>query len=236
VSSQSEAFTPAAGRFLPVGAYDVITRLVMRETRWRPQLVADLAGRSGHDPSIVEVGAGTGLLTRELVERLPEAAIVAVEPDDRARAIAAAGGRTGNATWCDARAEDLPLADESQDAVVMALMLHHLVPDAKRLALAEAHRVTKPGGALYVADFVQPQDPLMAALFTIIQLADGRASTADHRAGRLPDFIRDAGFSAPERVVRLRTPAGTFEVLRCPIAWLATGMPEERLELPTRGL
>jgi ubiquinone/menaquinone biosynthesis C-methylase UbiE len=221
VSSQSEAFTPAAGRFLPVGAYDAITRLVMRETRWRPQLVADLADRSGPDPAIVEVGAGTGLLTRELIERLPGAAIVAVEPDDRARAIAAAGGRAETATWSDARAEDLPLTDDSQDAVVMALTLHHLQPAAKRLALAEAHRVTKPGGALYVADFVQPQDPLMAALFTFIQLADGRTSTADHRAGRLPAFITAAGFSTPERVVRLRTPAGTFEVLRCPIAQAA---------------
>ena len=217
-NGQREAITPAAGRFVPVAAYDAVTRLLMREARWRPQLVADLAGRAGHAPAIVEVGAGTGLLTRELIERLPEATIVAVEPDDRARAIAAANGRAGSATWSDAHAEHLPFADHSQDAVVMALMLHHLEPDAKRLALVEARRVTKPGGALYVADFVQPQDPLMAALFSIIQLADGRVSTADHRAGRLPDFITVAGFSSPERVVRLRTPTGTFEVLRCPLA------------------
>ena len=76
--------------------------------------------------------------------------------------------------------------------------------------------MTVPGGALYVGDFVTPQDPLMAAAFTVIQIADGRASTADHRAGRLPDYIKSAGFSAPERVLRLRTAFGTFEVLRCP--------------------
>lgn len=217
MSSGTEDITPAAGRFLPVGSYDAVTSLLMRESRWRPQLVADIAGRSGGGTSVVEVGAGTGLLTRELVDGLPRATVTAVEPDDRARAIAAKSGRAQSAVWSDARAEDLPLDDASQEAVVMALMLHHLEPDGKRLALAEARRVIKPGGALYVADFVEPQDLLMAALFSVIQLTDGEASTADHRAGRLPVFIERAGFSAPEPVVRLRTAVGSFAVLRCPL-------------------
>ncbi len=215
MSAGADSITPAAGRFLPVGVYDRITAVFMREGEWRPRLVTDLAERAGEAARVLEVGAGTGLLTRELADRLPSASIVAVEPDEGARAIAAAEGRAPGATWVDARAEQLPLDDGSQDAVVMALMLHHLPPPAKAVALAEAHRVTRPGGNLFVADFAKPQDPLMSALFGVIQLADGRTSTADHRAGRLPGFIEDAGFSAPERIVRVRTLAGTFEVLRC---------------------
>ena len=98
--------------------------------------------------------------------------------------------------------------------VAIALVLHHLLPDAKRAALGEARRVLRPTGRLYVADFGRPQDVLTSAAFAIIQLADGRAPTAAHRAGRLPSFIAGSGFAAPERLARLRTGFGTLELLR----------------------
>lgn len=216
MSAPRDAITPAAGRFLPVAAYDAIAAAMMREQRWRARLADDLAERAGTAPTVTEVGAGTGSLIRALAARVPAAAITAIEPDPRARAIAAAKPDVADVDWPDGRAESLPLADGSQDAVVMALMLHHLAPDAKRLALAEARRVLAPAGTLYVADFVRPQDPLMGLAFAVIQLADGRVSTRDHRAGRLPEFVTEAGFAPPETLVRLRTAGGSFAVLRCP--------------------
>lgn len=216
MSAPTDAITPAAGRFLPVAAYDAIVGAMMRERQWRPRLADDLARRAGPAPAVTEVGAGTGSLIAALAARMPRATITAVEPDERARRIAAAKPGSADVAWRAGRAETLPLADGSQDAVVMALMLHHLAPDAKRLALAEARRVLAPSGTLYVADFVRPQDPLMGLAFAVIQLADGRVSTRDHRAGRLPRFVVEAGFAEPEAVVRLRTAGGTFAVLRCP--------------------
>jgi ubiquinone/menaquinone biosynthesis C-methylase UbiE len=216
MNAPTDAITPATGRFLPVAAYDVIAGAMMRERQWRPRLADDLARRAGATPTVTEVGAGTGSLIAVLAARMPQAAITAVEPDVRARTIAAAKPGSSGVAWRDGRAEALPLADGSQDAVVMALMLHHLAPEAKRQALAEARRVLAPTGTLYVADFVRPQDPLMGLAFAVIQLADGRVSTRDHRAGRLPTFVVDAGFGLPEAVVRLRTAGGSFAVLRCP--------------------
>ncbi len=198
----------------------------MRERRWRPRIADDIAFRLGEEPAIVDIGAGTGSLACVLRERMPAATIAAVEPDESTRRIGqaktgsqGAGGRQPDRlalpiAWVDGHAEALPLADDSQDAAVMALMLHHLPADHKQRALAEVLRVLKPGGLLYVADFGEPHDQLMAAAFALIELADGVTTTRDHRAGKLPQLIADSGFRTTTPLLRLRTVLGSFEILR----------------------
>jgi ubiquinone/menaquinone biosynthesis C-methylase UbiE len=215
-AASADRIIGAAGRFTPVGAYDLIVRLTMREGVWRGALARDLAV---HVPdagaAITEVGAGTGSLTAVLRRALPGAKITAVEPDPRAAAIGRKKvGSDDETDWQQARAESLPVENDSQDAVVMALMLHHLGTPAKLAALAEAHRVLRPGGHLWVADFGTPHDPLMAAAFTVIQIADGLDGTAPHRGGALPSMIRDGGFETPVPLTRVRTAFGSVEVLR----------------------
>jgi ubiquinone/menaquinone biosynthesis C-methylase UbiE len=226
VTADENTIIPAGGRLVPAHAYDTIVASTMREQRWRPRIANDIAARFGDAPTIVDIGAGTGSLTCTLCERMPTASITAVEPDRRTRDIGQAKTSSQGAAraqsdqtrppiaWVDGHAEALPLADGSQDAAVMALMLHHLTAAHKRRALDEVLRILKPGGSLYVADFGQPHDLLMAAAFTIIQLADGVTTTRDHRAGRLPELIADTGFMAPTVLLRLRTLFGSFEILR----------------------
>jgi ubiquinone/menaquinone biosynthesis C-methylase UbiE len=225
VAVEENKIIPAGGRFVPAHAYDTVVAATMREPHWRPRIANDIAARFGDAPAILDIGAGTGSLTRALHERMPQASIAAVEPDERTRTIGQAKtGSQGAArvqpeqtapiAWVAGHAEALPLADDSQDAAVMALVLHHLTTAQKQQALGEARRTLKPGGSLYVADFGQPHDPLMAAAFTIIQLADGFTTTRDHRAGRLPKLIADSGFTATTALLRLRTLFGSFEVLR----------------------
>jgi ubiquinone/menaquinone biosynthesis C-methylase UbiE len=226
VATDEHTIIPAGGRLVPAQAYDAIVAATMREERWRPRIANDIAARFGDAPRIVDVGAGTGSLTCTLCQRMPTASITAVEPDRRTRAIGQAKTSSQGAAraqsdqiappiaWVDGHAEALPLADGSQDAAVMALMLHHLTTAHKQRALGEAQRILKPGGSLYVADFGRPHDPLMAAAFTIIQLADGVTTTRDHRAGRLPKLIADTGFTATTVLLRLRTLFGSLEILR----------------------
>jgi SAM-dependent methyltransferase len=89
----------------------------------------------------VDIGAGTGALTRELVSRVRS--VFAVEPDPRMSAVLAA--RVALADVLTATAEALPLKDASIDAVVGSSMWHWV---DERRAATEAARVLRPGGVL----------------------------------------------------------------------------------------
>jgi SAM-dependent methyltransferase len=89
---------------------------------------------------VLEIGAGTGILTRLLAVRV--AHVTAVEPDDRMRALLLdSPGIDVLAGW----AEALPAADASVDAVIAASAWHWV--DEQR-AVPEVARVLRPGGRL----------------------------------------------------------------------------------------
>jgi SAM-dependent methyltransferase len=90
---------------------------------------------------VLELGAGTGKLTRTMVELGHD--VHATDPDAAMLAILEAhlpGVRTAVAS-----AEDVPLADASVDAVVAAQAFHWFDLDR---ALPEAARVLRPGGRI----------------------------------------------------------------------------------------
>jgi SAM-dependent methyltransferase len=90
---------------------------------------------------IMEIGAGTGKVTRLLVARGAE--VHAVEPDARMRAVLEA--TTPGADIVDGRAEELPAVDSSLDAVIASSAWHWV--DEQR-AVPEVARVLRPGGVL----------------------------------------------------------------------------------------
>jgi SAM-dependent methyltransferase len=91
----------------------------------------------------VDVAAGTGLFTRALLDHAER--VIAVEPDDRMRAVLAE--RTPGVEVLAGTGEAIPLPDASADAVFVSSAWHWLDPD---LALAEISRVLHDGGRLGV--------------------------------------------------------------------------------------
>jgi SAM-dependent methyltransferase len=88
---------------------------------------------------VLEIGAGTGALTRRLLARSDH--VRSVEPDARMRAVLA--DRVPAAEVVAGSAEELPAGDESFDVVIGASMWHWVDED---LALPEVARVLRPGG------------------------------------------------------------------------------------------
>jgi ubiquinone/menaquinone biosynthesis C-methylase UbiE len=206
-------YVPAAGVRGMTRFYDSVVALTMREQLFRGRLVEQVLAGLPAGATIVDVGAGTGTLAIALAAAAPTAKLVAIDGDPEALEIAAAKPGAAAVEWRQGLAGELPLAEGSCERATMSLLLHHLDAAGKRAALAEAHRVLRPGGRLHIADWGRPQDPLMRAGLFTLALIDGFDGIRDHAAGRLPAFVEGAGFVRVERHDRLRTAWGSLELL-----------------------
>ncbi len=169
--------------------YDPVVRL-LRVDELRDRLIQQM--RVGPGERVLDMGCGTGTLLLATKAAQPGASVVGVDPDCDILSIAM--GKAAEAgvevQFEVGFADRLPHADGSFDRVVSTLAFQHLTRREKAVALAEAYRVLRPGGRLHIVDVCEPSGLLMRAL-TLPLTRDGR--TADNRAGRVPQFIADAG-------------------------------------------
>ena len=110
---------------------------------------ADIASRlkSLTHGQLLEVAAGTGVVTRAMAKALPAAVdIVATDLNPDMIKIGQARGTSRPVTWKPADVNALPIADRSIDVVVCQFGVMFF-PD-KPHAFREMHRVLKPGGRL----------------------------------------------------------------------------------------
>jgi ubiquinone/menaquinone biosynthesis C-methylase UbiE len=184
-------YIPAAGNdaFLP--GYDLLTR-VLGMNRVYDALVAQ--AELVDVQRVLEIGCGTGNVTTRVKRAAPGADVVGTDPDPLAlaRAQRKARGMAG-IRFERAYAQELPFADGEFDRVLSSMMLHHLDDDVKAGAVAEIHRVLRPGGTLHIVDIGGPMtasDGLMAR----------RMLRSPHIVGSLgdaiPRLLRSAGFES----------------------------------------
>jgi ubiquinone/menaquinone biosynthesis C-methylase UbiE len=173
-------------------------------TAHRRRLLDDLAGR------VVEIGAGNGLNFAHYPASVTK--VVAIEPEPTLRAVAqdTAASAPVHVDVRGGTADRLPLDDGEVDAAVASLVLC-TVPDEAR-ALAELHRVLRPGGELRFYEHVIPHSQPKRALF---RLADHSGlwpaiGGGCHPARDTVGAIEGAGFTI-ERCERFNFRAGAVE-------------------------
>ncbi len=142
-------------------AADAVARLAETWDRIRPAL-ADPEIQAGTMAALVppgrrilDVGTGGGALLPALAAT--GARVLALDRSaamlDRARDLAAREGIAHRVAWLRGDAQALPLRDGCRDAVICAMVLHHVADPAA--AVREMARVLAPGGSLVLVGFTR---------------------------------------------------------------------------------
>jgi len=124
------------------------------EHRLYRQVVARLA--LDRPAAVLDVGCGTGALTRQIYDALPADSPRRVCGVDAAEAMIAVAGRKAGPRpgleFVPALAEELPFPGGSFDRVLSTFFFHHLNYGLKIRSLAEIWRVLRPGGQAAILD------------------------------------------------------------------------------------
>lgn len=170
----------------------------------------DLARRLGgmEHGSVLEIAAGTGIVTRALDRVLPpRVSIVATDLSGDMIEVANRLTRSGRISWDVADAADLPYEERSFDAVLCQFGVMFF-PD-RLAAFKEARRVLRPGRPFIfnVWDRLQSNEVQWVIAVTLARmfpgheaLFEGRAAFSCHDAAALAVECREAGFEVVESV------------------------------------
>lgn len=179
------------------GSADAYDRFMGRYSRQLATPFADFAGIAAN-MRVLDVGAGTGALTDELVARVGPQLVAAAEPSsDYAASLRE---RHTDVEVRQAPAEDLPWEDDAFDAGLAQLVVTFMT-DAPR-AVRELARVLRPGGTAATCMWEIEGMEMMNALREVrrrVQQGDAPVVATDFRDERsLRALFEGAGLSAVE--------------------------------------
>jgi demethylmenaquinone methyltransferase / 2-methoxy-6-polyprenyl-1,4-benzoquinol methylase len=151
------------------GEYDWMGALLSfgQDRRWRRAMVATL--RVSPTARVLDVAAGTGLVTSEIVRRYG-CRVVAVDQSEEMlsrarRKLDQEAGLAGRVEIVRAEAESLPFADAEFDALTVGYLFRYV--DDTAGTIRELARVVRPGGTIASLEFHVPSSPALRALWSV---------------------------------------------------------------------
>lgn len=140
-SAVRAAYDAVADDYADAFAEDLLRLPVDRE------VLDDFAGRVARGGPALDLGCGPGQVSRFLADRDLRMIAMDLAPE----MLRVARQRVGIACQVCGDMRSLPFGAESFSGVVAFYSVHHLPRTELRTALAEIHRILKPGGTLVVA-------------------------------------------------------------------------------------
>ena len=164
--------------------YDFITRFLSfgRDAGWKTRMVDDAGIEAGW--RVLDLACGTGDLALDASRR--GARVVGLDITPRMVELARVKGGASGPAWIIGDMTALPIQSGAFDLVTTGYGLRN-VPDLPR-ALAEIHRVLRPGGRLCSLDFDRPEAGWIRAIYLTYLTAVG--SSLGWVLHRDPDMYR----------------------------------------------
>jgi demethylmenaquinone methyltransferase/2-methoxy-6-polyprenyl-1,4-benzoquinol methylase len=200
------------------GRYDLLNRVISfrLDTWWRAQAIRTVL--SGENPSIVDLGTGTGDLAFNAARMAKGKARIigldfSLQMVRRAQNKRADAPHGSSTAFIQGSAMAAPLRDSTFDGAMTAFVLRN-VSDLP-VFFSEAYRVLKPRGKLVSLDMFPPSPGWFAKLYAIyfyrmMPWIGGLLSNDRQAYQYLSDSVKR--FSSPETVATLITAAGFKEV------------------------
>ena len=148
------------------GSYSAPARAVsfFQYDRWHRFLVSRLDLTAG--ATVLDVCTGTGLVATRIAGEIG-CEVVGVDLSrgmvEKARRNVEAEGLGSSVRMIRGRAEELPFADGSFDAVVFTFLLRYV--EDRPAVIRELSRVLRPGGQMVSLEFFVPRQPLLRAMW-----------------------------------------------------------------------
>lgn len=178
--------------------YDFVTELIGFGDSFKRQIVRMLKLKDGE--SLLDIGCGTGSLLILAKHNHPQSRIVGIDPDPSVLDIAKRKieKKRLDVELVRAYGEDLPFKDSSFDVAVSTLVFHHLPTEIKKQTIKEIFKVLKKGARFLLADFGQPENTFWRIILAIASIFEEAKYMRDNLDGKLPTFLREAGFKVKE--------------------------------------
>lgn len=176
--------------------YDGISRLaalaVGGEGRFRELALQGLTIHS--DTQILDLCCGSGQATEIMVKYSQNVTGLDASPLSLRRA----RQNVPSATYVEAFAEEMPLADNLFDVVHTSAALHEMQPKQLRKIINEVYRVLKPGGVFTLVDFHAPTNPIFWPGVSLFLLLFETETAWELLKTDLPRLLRESGFEVGE--------------------------------------
>lgn len=191
--------------------YDAQSRMLIPCFNDFYSIAVSLADTDKQNPSILDVGAGTGLLSSMVLQKIPGARLTLIDISEKM--LEGARERLKDRAGVIYIVDDYSRYrfDKTYDIVLSSLSIHHLADEQKKQLFQTIYSILNPGGVFINADQVLGSTPYLEALYkndwkrkvenTALSPEDLQSAyerTKLDRMARLEDqlnWLEEAGFS-----------------------------------------